>query len=198
MWQILTWPIKSLKDFHLNWLLLSKIYIVWTKKVERSYLSWQEWCKIWRKTDLLLRKLHEKFDKFSPEHSKFSKLELWWDTFAQTRKCMTLKFIEELRVMTMKNDTKIEEELTCHFKIDMRNFANFDPNTRKSKTFVLIGSLWPKYILFELQKYRGVIFYDTEEMCKFWRKTDLWFEKRLEKFDKFSPEHLKVSKLRHW
>ena len=43
--------------------------------------------------------------------------------------------------MTMKNDTKIEEELTCHFKIDMRNFANFDPNTRKSKTFVLIGSL---------------------------------------------------------
>ena len=43
--------------------------------------------------------------------------------------------------MTMKNDTKIEEELTCHFKIDMRNFTNFDPSTRKSKTFVLIGSL---------------------------------------------------------
>ena len=31
------------------------------------------------------------------------------------------------------------------------------------KIFVLIGSLWPKYILFELQKYRGVIFYDTED-----------------------------------
>ena len=31
--------------------------------------------------------------------------------------------------MTMKNDTKIEEELTCGFKIDMRNFGNFDPNT---------------------------------------------------------------------
>ena len=57
------------------------------------------------------------------------------------------------------------------------------------KIFVLIGSLWPKYILFELQKYRGVIFHDTEEICKFWRKTDLWFEKRLEKFGKFSPEH---------
>ena len=26
--------------------------------------------------------------------------------------------------MTMKNDTKIEEELTCSFKIDM---SNFDP-----------------------------------------------------------------------
>ena len=38
--------------------------------------------------------------------------------------------------MTMKNDTKIEEELTCRFKIDMRNFRNFDPSTRKSKKFV--------------------------------------------------------------
>ena len=49
---------------------------------------------------------------------------------------MSLKFTEELCVMTMKNDTKIEEELTCRFKIDMRNFRNFDPSTRKSKTFV--------------------------------------------------------------
>ena len=43
--------------------------------------------------------------------------------------------------MTMKNDTKTEEELTCRFKIDMMNFTNFDPSTRKSKRFVLIGSL---------------------------------------------------------
>ena len=40
-----------------------------------------------------------------------------------------------------KNDTKIEEELTCRFKIDMRNFTNFDSSTQKSKEFVLIGSL---------------------------------------------------------
>ena len=37
--------------------------------------------------------------------------------------------------MTMKNDTKIEEELTCRFKIDMQNFTNFDPSTRKSTKF---------------------------------------------------------------
>ena len=53
-------------------------------------------------------------------------------------------------------------------------------------------------MLFELQKYRGVIFHDTEGICKFCRKTGLWFEKRLEKFGKFSPEHLKVSKLGLW
>ena len=43
---------------------------------------------------------------------------------------MTLKITEELYVMTMKNDTKIEEELTCRFKIDM-NFTKLDPSTRK-------------------------------------------------------------------
>ena len=32
--------------------------------------------------------------------------------------------------MTMKNDTKIEEELSCRFKIDM-NFTKPDPSTRK-------------------------------------------------------------------
>ena len=49
---------------------------------------------------------------------------------------MTLKFREELCIMTMKNDTKIEKELTCRFKIDMRNLTNFDPSTQKSKKFV--------------------------------------------------------------
>ena len=38
--------------------------------------------------------------------------------------------------MTMKNDTKIEGELTSRFKIDMRNLINFDPSTRKSKKCV--------------------------------------------------------------
>ena len=31
--------------------------------------------------------------------------------------------------MAMKNEAKFEEELTCQFKIDMRNLTNFDPST---------------------------------------------------------------------
>ena len=46
---------------------------------------------------------------------------------------MTLKFAEELCVIKMKNNAKFEEELTCHFKTDMRNLTNFDSSTRKSK-----------------------------------------------------------------
>ena len=50
---------------------------------------------------------------------------------------MSLKFTEELCVMTMKSDTKIEEELACHLKTDIRNLTNFDSHTQKSKKFAL-------------------------------------------------------------
>ena len=46
---------------------------------------------------------------------------------------MTLKFTEELWVMAMKNNGKFKEELTSHFKTDMRNLTNFDSNTQKAK-----------------------------------------------------------------
>ena len=49
---------------------------------------------------------------------------------------MSLKF-RVLCVMTMKNDTKFEKELTCLFKIDIRNLTNFDMNTQKSQKFAL-------------------------------------------------------------
>ena len=42
---------------------------------------------------------------------------------------MSLNFTEELCVMTMKNDAKFEKELTCQFKIDMRDLTDFDPST---------------------------------------------------------------------
>ena len=50
---------------------------------------------------------------------------------------MSLKFTEELSVKTMKNDTKFEEELTCCFKIDIKNLTNFDLGTRKYQKFSL-------------------------------------------------------------
>ena len=46
----MTWVFKSLKNFNFNGLLLSKLYIVWAKKVQRSYLSWN-----WRRIQNLAR-----------------------------------------------------------------------------------------------------------------------------------------------
>ena len=115
----------------------------------------EDWCKIWRKTDLLFQKWQE-FGEIWPEHLQVSttctftcsycakylmfdlkkyrvvifhdteewckmtwgirqifiralecvKLELWWDPFAQSRKCMSLKFTEESWVMTMLQKLK--------------------------------------------------------------------------------------------
>ena len=48
---------------------------------------------------------------------------------------MSLKFTKELVILTMKNDAKLEEELTCRFKIGMSNLTNFDPSTQMSQKF---------------------------------------------------------------
>ena len=95
----------------------------------------EELCKIWKKTELWFEKWHDKSGKFSPEGLKVWKLGFWWDPFVQSRKYISLKFTEELCLVTMKNDAKYEEELTCDLKTDMRNLTNFDSNTSKSKNF---------------------------------------------------------------
>ena len=46
IWQILTQAPESLKNCHFNEFPLSKVYIVWAKKVQRKYLSWH-WYKLW-------------------------------------------------------------------------------------------------------------------------------------------------------
>ena len=34
----------------------------------------EEWCKIWRGTDMSFQNWHEEFEKFWPKHSKISKI----------------------------------------------------------------------------------------------------------------------------
>ena len=73
---------------------------------QESYKSHEESCKTFRKTDLWFGKRHDEFGKFSSQHLKVSKLVLSWDSLVQSRKCMSQKFIEELYVMTLKNNEK--------------------------------------------------------------------------------------------
>ena len=136
--QILIRALKSLKNLCFNWLLVMKVYIVWATKVSGViFHETENLCKFWGKTDLWFEKRHEKFSKYLPEHLKVLKLGFWWDPFVQSRKGETLKFTEELCVMTIKNNAKFEEELTCRFKTAMMNLTNFDSSTWKSKKIAL-------------------------------------------------------------
>ena len=129
---------KVSKICTLNGLLLTNAYNVWAKEVQRSYLSWhRRVMQNLKKNWLVVWKMIWEIWKIFTRARKVSKLRLSWNPFVQNRKFMSLKFTEELCVMTMMNDTKIEEELTSHFKIDMRNLTNFDPSTRKSPKFGL-------------------------------------------------------------
>ena len=68
--------------------------------------------------------------------------------------------------MILKIGAKFEEKPICFFKND-KNLVNFDPSTQKLKNnWTLICLFRGKYITFDLKKYRGVIFHDTEESCK--------------------------------
>ena len=97
--------------------------------------------------------------------------------------------------MKLKRNTKFGEVSTHHFKIGIRNITKFDPSTRKSKKkFILISSFWAKYILFELKKYRGIIFHETEGY-KVWRVIDFSFQNWHKEFDTIWPKHSKVSKI---
>ena len=93
--------------------------------------------------------------------------------------------------MTLKSDEKFKENLIFGFKYDMRNLVSFHPTTQKwfHKNFTLMGS-WmrnlasldptlkslkictlmgsfrPKYKMFELKMYRGVMCYYTKDRFK--------------------------------
>ena len=104
---------------------------------------------------------------------------------------MSLKSTEEL--CHGKNDAKFEfdiSNLTCH------EFDEFwHKHLKVSKNLILMCSIWAKYILIALKKYRGVIFHENKEEYKIWRAIDLSFQNWHKEFDKFWPEHSEVSNI---
>ena len=130
----LTWGIrpeisKVSKICTLNGLLLTNACNFWGKEVQKGYLWWHWVMQNLKKNWLVVWKMTWGIWHIFTRALKSIKIGTLMGRFVQSRKCMSLKFTEELCVMTMKNDTKFEEELACHFKIDMTNLINFDPTT---------------------------------------------------------------------
>ena len=101
----------------------------------------------------------------------------WCATFGESILCSSQKSMEELCVITLENDVKFEEELTCIVKNDTRNLTNFDSTLKSLRICTFMGSFWPKYIISGLKKFRGVMHHYIEVRCKLWRRNELWFHK---------------------
>ena len=66
--------------------------------------------------------------------------------------------------MALNIDATFERKLTCAFKNDMRNLANFHQSMFESlKIGTLMGSFHPKQKMYELKIYKRVLCHDNEE-----------------------------------
>ena len=63
IWWLLIQALKSLKNLHFNWYLLSKVYNDWPKAVLRSCISWRWTVMQSLKNGLWFGKWHEEFGK---------------------------------------------------------------------------------------------------------------------------------------
>ena len=137
----------------------------------------EEWCKIWRGTDLSFLKWREEFDKFWPEHSKVSKGFTLIGSFRANYVLFELKKYRGVIFHETEEGYKIWRGIDLQFQNWDKEFDKFWPEHSKvSNIFTLMGSFWAKYILFELKKYRGVVFPETEEGYTIWRGIDLSFQ----------------------
>ena len=157
IWQILTRALGSLKNVHFDVLFLSRVYIVWAKKVQRSLernrLVVSKLTRgIWHSLTWALGGLKN----FPFNGLLLSKVYIVW---AKKYRGVIFHDIEEW--------CKIWRGINLSFENWHEEFDKFWPDHLKvSKIFTLMGSFWAKYILPELKKYRGVIFHETEEWYK--------------------------------
>ena len=104
------------------------------------------------------------------------------------------KSTEELSFITLKRDIKFGEESTCRFKIDLRNLI-WPEHSKVSKICTFICSCCAKYFMFDLKKYRGVFFHDTDEWCKIWKKLTCGLENDMMNLANF---HQSTWKCQNW
>ena len=172
VWKIVHW-----------WAPLSKKYNFSVKTFQRNYVSWhwklmqilkENWHVAWKRSVKGLE-MYTLIRSFCPKHIKFR----WKNT-------------EDLCFLALKSDAKLKEKLTLSFENDMRNLVNFYPTTQKPKNFTSMGNFCPKYMRFELKKYRGVIFMKLK-WCKMAQFIE-WTVIRAPKSEKLYNDGLFLSK----
>ena len=138
---------------------------------------------------------HKEFEKLWLEHSNVSKMFTLMDSLWANFILFELKKYRGVIFDEPEEGYKIWRGIHLLFQSWHKEFDKFWPGHSKvSKNFTLMGTFWAKYILFELKKYRGIIFHETEVGYKTWSRIDLLFQNWHKKFDRFWSEHFKSLK----
>ena len=142
-------------------------YIMFQLKKYRGVMfdCTQDWYKVWRKTGLCFQKLTWGiWQIFTRALENLKNLHFNRLLLTKVYNVWAKKSIEELCLMALKIDAKFEGKLTCAFKNDMRNLANFYQSMFGSlKIGTLMGSYYPKGKMYELKIYWRVLCHDNEE-----------------------------------
>ena len=99
IWQILTRALENLKNLHLNGLFLIKVYNIWAKEVQRSYIWWH-----WR----LIQNLKENWFVLSKMTWRI------WQVFVHMLK--NCNFILESKMAELNQKFKTTRSTRCSVK----------------------------------------------------------------------------------
>ena len=171
-------------------------YILFKLKKYRGVIfhETEERYQIWRGIDLSFQNWEKKFEKFWPEHSKVSTFFILMGFFWAKYILLKLKKYRAVIFHENEEEYKIWRGIDLSFQNWHKEFDKFwSEHSKLSKFLTLMGFFWAKYILLKLKKYRAVIFHENEEEYKIWREINLSFQNWHKEFDKFWPEHSKVS-----
>ena len=138
IWWIFVLALKSLKHLPFDWTLSCKVYNIWPKKSTEalSFKTLKSHAKFEGKLTCGLENDMRNFTNFHQATWKFQKSYFHGILLPKVKNAWTRNLTRSC-VMTLKNDKKSEEELTCRIKIDIRNLTNFDSSNRKFQKFTL-------------------------------------------------------------
>ena len=138
---------RKSQNWNFEGILLSKVETVWAKNLHRSYVSWQgrmmqnlkrNWLVVSKLTWGIWQILTRALENLKNLHFNGLLLNKVYNVWAK-------KSIGEFCLMALNIDATFEGKLTCGFKNDMRNLANFYQSMFESlKIETLIGSFYPK------------------------------------------------------
>ena len=149
------------------------ICLSWKGTEELNFMT----CKIWRKLSCELENDMRSLRQFFTRAFEILKIGTLMGPFIESRKCMRLTFTWKMMQNLTRNWLAVSK-LTSQFDEFWPEHSN------GSKICTLMGSFWPKYVIFELKKYRRVMFDSTEDWWSIWRKTDMCFQNWHEEFGK--------------